>query len=438
MRKFGTDLRTSARANRSAKKLVKVRKSATKKRSNKARTNGSSTVQQPLFVEENTSSNDASDLAYSVRFAPGSVGLKLEPVVESNGREVGCRVLRFADGGEEDPGQARRSGRIQPGDLLVAIDDRDVISWDYPDIIALLRRTGNAKGRKLSFRSVWRPTEGEKHTTQSSLPFRTNKKLLEVSEPESPVREGELSYDASTEDFVALTQSPAESVLHSHFLSGFQPAEERPLESLNVIKPDLVTELVPTISPDTEESGDSQSIASKSVEPDIDDDDSCFSPSRVKELSNGRVSPPPSKPISNVVRTVYRSVAPAAGVVASSSYSLTSTLTSAMSTKLGEALVGHKAKDFDSAVQLKMQLLSELSQAKVTLDRNLEEQKRLEELGQQLAEERDVERRVREEVESDLEAVKKEKVGYFSSRCNFDSYTTYLNSQNLLSQTGLA
>ena len=74
-----------------------------------------------------------------------------------------------------------------------------------------------------------------------------------------------------------------------------------------------------------------------------------------------------------------------------------------MSLKLGEALVGHKSKDFDTAVQLKMQLLSELSQAKVTLDRNLEEQGRL-------TEERDSERQAREEAASALVAANEEKV----------------------------
>jgi hypothetical protein len=437
VRKFGTDLRTSSRANRSsAKKVVKVRKqSATKKRSNTAApttTSESSTTRQSSTRRNNRNNNDASDLAYSVLFEPGSIGLKLEPVVESMGREVGCRVLGFADGGEDDPGQARKSKLIRPGDLLVAINGRDVISWNYPDILALLRQTANTNGRNLAFRSVWTPAESTEQ--RDAAPSMESKVLLEESTSATPVRQREFSYDSSTavaED-LELTQSPAESVLHSHFLSGFQPAESKPLEEIDELKPDVVTELIPTVSPDSEEeeeeeeeSGDSQSVeTAHRVEPDIEDDNSCFSPSRVKELSmssshgtTGRTSPPTTKPLSNVVKTVYNSVAPAAGVVASSSYLLTSSLTAAMSVKLGEALVGHKSRDFDSAVQLKMQLLSELSQAKVTLDRNLEEQKRLEELGQLLTEERDsereareAERKARQEAETNLEAVKNEKV----------------------------
>ena len=396
----------SERANRSAKKVVKVRKSATKKNSSKSRTSESSKTRQSSAIRS-SKNEDASDLAYSVLFEPGSIGLKLEPVVESVGREVGCRVLDFADGGEQDPGQARKSGKIRPGDLLVAINGHDVISWDYPDIIAFLRQTAGAHERTLAFRSVWTPTD---ERSQDTLP---SEQTAKVSTSTTPVRQCQLTYESSTKDF-ALTQSPAEAVLHSHFLSGFGHAEPETSKATSAIMQDFAKELLPVVEQGAEESVDSQSVASQSGAPDIDDDDSCFSPSRVKELSlashdkNGSISPPPPKLISNVVKTVYNSVAPAAGVVASSSYSLTSTLTSVMSLKLGEALVGHKTKDFDSAIKLKMQLLSELSHAKVTLDRNLVEQRRLEALGRQLIEERDSERQAKEDVERVLATVNEE------------------------------
>lgn len=125
-------MKTSARANRSsAKKVVKVRKSSTIKASRKTlalESTTTATTRQATAPKSNNNNNEASDLAYSVVFRPGSVGLKLEPVVESMGRQVGCRVLDFADGGKDDPGQARATKRIRPGDLLVAINGRDVIS----------------------------------------------------------------------------------------------------------------------------------------------------------------------------------------------------------------------------------------------------------------------------------------------------------------------
>lgn len=113
--------------------MVKVRKSSTIKASRKTlalESTTTATTRQATAPKSNNNNNnnEASDLAYSVVFRPGSVGLKLEPVVESMGRQVGCRVLDFADGGKDDPGQARATKRIRPGDLLVAINGRDVIS----------------------------------------------------------------------------------------------------------------------------------------------------------------------------------------------------------------------------------------------------------------------------------------------------------------------
>ncbi len=423
-------MKTSARANRSsAKKVVKVRKSSTMKASRKTlaleSTTTATTRQATAPKSNNNNNNEASDLAYSVVFRPGSVGLKLEPVVESMGRQVGCRVLDFADGGKDDPGQARATKRIRPGDLLVAINGRDVISWNYPDIISLLRHTATANKRTMDFRSVWTPDSSIDTVDDNDF----SNEEAETKVPATPVRKKEHSYDSSAQNF-ALTQSPAESVLHSHFLSAFQQEQFDVSEPIHELKPESVSKELSMATSARSVISESQGL----MEPDIDDDDSYFSPSRVKELSASASfdssSPlPPQKPLSNVVKTVYNSVAPAAGVVASSSYSLTSTLTSVMSQKLGEALVGHKSKDFDSAVQLKMQLLSELSQAKVTLDRNLEQQQRLERLGQQLAEERDSEREAREservareKLERDLAIVNEEKVSasslsvYFMNR----------------------
>jgi hypothetical protein len=265
----------------------------------------------------------------------------------------------------------------------------------------------------MDFRSVWTPDSSIDTVDDNDF----SNEEAETKVPATPVRKKEHSYDSSAQNF-ALTQSPAESVLHSHFLSAFQQEQFDVSEPIHELKPESVSKELSMATSARSVISESQGL----MEPDIDDDDSYFSPSRVKELSASASfdssSPlPPQKPLSNVVKTVYNSVAPAAGVVASSSYSLTSTLTSVMSQKLGEALVGHKSKDFDSAVQLKMQLLSELSQAKVTLDRNLEQQQRLERLGQQLAEERDSEREAREservareKLERDLAIVNEEKV----------------------------
>jgi hypothetical protein len=203
--------------------------------------------------------------------------------------------------------------------------------------------------------------------------------------------------------------------LHSHFLSGFQEADKSKARESLEHKVD-VSELSIEAEREDKKNNNPRTSSSQGLASDAGEEDTCFSPSSVKALSAvGRVSnsigtSPPPKKLSNVVKTVYKTVAPTAGVVVSGSYSLTSTLTSAMSMKLGEVLVGHKSKDFENAVQLKMQLLAELSHAKLIIDRQSEEHRKLEEIGQQLVYERDSEREARENVEQEMRLYQEEKV----------------------------
>ena len=91
---------------------------------------------------------------FTVLFEPGPVGLQLEPVTEED--KNGCRVVRFVDGGPKNPGQARKSGKIQPGDLVVQVDDSKVVSKTYEEIISVLKNTKSK--RSITFRSVWDPS----------------------------------------------------------------------------------------------------------------------------------------------------------------------------------------------------------------------------------------------------------------------------------------
>ena len=110
---------------------------------------------------------------FTVVFEPGPVGLQLEPVTENN--KYGCRVVRFVDGGPKNPGQARRSGKINPGDLVVQVDDSKVVSKTYDEIIAVLKNA-NCK-RAITFRSVWDPSLlSTPSNVQSKLPTSTNSK----------------------------------------------------------------------------------------------------------------------------------------------------------------------------------------------------------------------------------------------------------------------
>lgn len=52
-----------------------------------------------------------------VAFERGALGLELEPIVDTRGRRLGCRVVGVTPGG-----QAARHGSVYPGDALVVLD----------------------------------------------------------------------------------------------------------------------------------------------------------------------------------------------------------------------------------------------------------------------------------------------------------------------------
>jgi hypothetical protein len=337
-----------------------------------------------------SSAVETSDLEYDVAFQPGPIGLKLEPVVVSGNREIGCRVMKFIDAGVAAPGQARASGKIRPGDLLIAVDGQDVISWNYPDVITYLKLRPSSLGRQMTFRSVWElPMKTTNNQARSNPPpdATTLKKVPPIPE------QGRFS----SIDLL----SPSEAAF-SHVLTSFchddqapQSSQLHPAESTKPIKNFIAPQDISILSITESSIGSNASMMSapQSFIMEDHEEKSVFSPSKVKHLSSTvtqheRIASPPRKQISKVLSTVYNSVAPAAGVVAVSSYNVTSALTSVMSTKLGEALVGHSSREFDQAVQLKMKLLTELSQAKVTLDAKEEEQARLLQSIQQLTEDK--------------------------------------------------
>jgi hypothetical protein len=119
----------------SAKKLVKVRRTP----------NGSKSTSLA------TNSPNRSSLDKVLVFSPGPVGLQLEPVKEDP--KYGCRVVRFVDGGPMNPGQARKSGNLKPGDLVIQVEASGTVATSYQDIIQILKDT--CVTRTLTFRSVW-------------------------------------------------------------------------------------------------------------------------------------------------------------------------------------------------------------------------------------------------------------------------------------------
>ena len=156
-RKFGTPLRSnvdksqrSVQSSLKKKKVVRVRtpnnnSKATGKKSDAA------TESLPLLSSSNTTTTAGKE--NTVVFVPGPVGLQLEPVNESP--RYGCRVARFVDGGPNDPGQARKSGKISCGDLVLKVEAEGELmaATTYDEIIKLLQLSH--KKRIITVQSIW-------------------------------------------------------------------------------------------------------------------------------------------------------------------------------------------------------------------------------------------------------------------------------------------
>jgi hypothetical protein len=111
----------------------------------------SATESLPLSSSSNTTTTAAKE--NTVVFVPGPVGLQLEPVNESP--RYGCRVARFVDGGPNDPGQARKSGKISCGDLVLKVEAEGELmaATTYDEIIKLLQLSH--KKRIITVQSIW-------------------------------------------------------------------------------------------------------------------------------------------------------------------------------------------------------------------------------------------------------------------------------------------
>ena len=156
-RKFGTPLRSnvdksqrSVQSSLKKKKVVRVRTP-----NNHSKATGkkfdSATESLPLLSSSNTTTTAGKE--NTVVFVPGPVGLQLEPVNESP--RYGCRVARFVDGGPNDPGQARKSGKISCGDLVLKVEAEGELmaATTYDEIIKLLQLSH--KKRIITVQSIW-------------------------------------------------------------------------------------------------------------------------------------------------------------------------------------------------------------------------------------------------------------------------------------------
>ncbi len=129
-----------------------------------------------------------------VLFEPGSVGMQLEQSTS----DYPAKIVRFVDGGPQDPGQARQSGRLRPGDFVVRVEAEGIVGTTYYTILHLLQKSWTI--RKLTFRSAWEPANmGNsctpiQKTTESTQRPTTRQATLNESTP-VPYQWSPLPYD---------------------------------------------------------------------------------------------------------------------------------------------------------------------------------------------------------------------------------------------------
>ena len=338
-RNFGTLLSANSPPPSSLKKKVKV------KRSSSSRTPSTNIRTSPAAATTTAAttitSGESNDDLYTVTFEPGPIGLQIEPAGSG-----AVRVQRFVDGGPRAPGPARRTGLIQLGDLVTRVNKRPIVS--YETTVQLLQQTGVRREMTLQ-RVSW-----NHHKQKKDPPRRLPGTLRKKQTPKGADKQSDSSDDSELR--------PISFVVDTLVTPHPQQDEENQGKADSSLSPDasLETASLHSVTP---------SITTMDRGP-------ALSPSRIKEIVRNESSTKEaatfsphkrektrSSPSKSVLKTVYTSVVPTAGAVASGSLKVGSLL----STKLGEALVGHSSSEFDTTVQLKHELLNELSQAKATL-----------------------------------------------------------------------
>jgi hypothetical protein len=93
----------------------------------------------------------------TICFEPGPVGMQLEPVTQNGPTHVyAATIVRFVDGGPHNPGQARASGRLRPGDFVIRVEAEGVVGTSYYTVLHLLQKSWTT--RTLTFRPAWDPS----------------------------------------------------------------------------------------------------------------------------------------------------------------------------------------------------------------------------------------------------------------------------------------
>ena len=332
----------------------------------------------PLSNNNNTDSIDSPLDSYTVSFEPGPIGLQLEPSPDNN---AVIRVQRFVDGGPNEPGQARKAGCIQLGDIVTHVNGNDVTS--YEAALDQLQQTSSKREMTFSRSTLWKPmttavdartpsAPKQQHTQKlessgrRSLPGSIKKQRVRSEEPPSPPN-GQIQQSKTTmsEQPTSAEKAPP-SETHPGMETSFLLTEITtstgaiPFNYLSSDNLSLETASLHSVAPSTTAMDRSPNISPSRIKEIVQNDTTKYTQDSATASKAPRKQPSST---TGMLKTVYKSVAPTAGAVASGSL----TLGSMLSTKLGEALVGHSSSEFDTTIQLKQQLLQELSQAKMTL-----------------------------------------------------------------------
>ena len=284
----------------------------------------------------NDTSNSNSNCEYTITFQPGPIGMKLEPILESSqGQEIGCRVLEFVGG---ELSQAKRSGKITPGDVLLQVNHTNVVSWAYPQVIRFLKMLPTTQPKRLTFKSL--PTTTSSKEQQQLLTNHVLTNLMHTT-----------------------TRSTSSTTQEEN--SVFSPSKVKALSKAH------------------NNNGDTTGYSWESNNDDHDDDTTAVTPLRI--LQNRQAQPPP--PFTTLA------------------------IASRMSTKLAQAVMvgGHSTKDINQAVQLKLQLLTELSHAKINIDRKDQETTKMETIIQNLVTKLDVTDKDKESLHLQVQSLREAK-----------------------------
>jgi len=291
-------------AEKSVKSALAVSTDMQESNSDIASGSGSDVAPRTRFARSKTpkqSSLSTKRSEYTVNFEPGSIGLKLEPVLKNGQKEFGCRVMKLMTNGKgsTSPSQASKSGKINVGDVITAINGKTVTSKSYKEIVSMLTSSDD---RGVTFRIPRSPAPVMPTTPASTI--RSSSENAATGNAKSQ-REGVMKTPPTRSDKSSIGE-----------------------ESTTVFSPSFVNRMTR---------------------------------STVKDASVFYTPRHKTKPLSSILSTVMKSVAP--------TISTTKPMhaASALSKQISQVFAGNSSKETEETIHMKMELLNELSQAKASL-----------------------------------------------------------------------